>query len=268
MNQDLEFANYLADLAAGVTMAAFGFGERQSVERKADRTVVTATDQLAERVIRAAVRAEYPDDGVRGEEDGLAQGGNDRIWVIDPIDGTRMFAEGIPMWTTLIALRTAGEVVVGVADAPALGERVTAVRGEGAWSEGRQLHVSSVATLADAFVLHASVEEFVEEGQLDGLVRLVTSTRGSRGMADAWGHLLVARGAADVLVEASECFEWDWAATGLILSEAGGAISAVRGGSPTDGCRLLATNGLLDDQVRAVLGHGSDTNAARPPISP
>ena len=251
MDPDLLFALQLADMAAAVTMETFG--GRQQVDRKAESSVVTATDRLTEGVIRAAIKNQYPDDGVLGEEEGLTDGSSGRIWVIDPIDGTRNFAEGLPMWTTLIALKVNGEVRVGVADAPALDERTWAVRGQGAYLNDQPIHVSAVDSLAEAFVLHASVEEFVANGNLDGLVRLTTSARGSRGVADAWGHLLVARGAADVIVEASSCYEWDWAATSVILKEAGGRVSEVSGSGLAPGCRLMATNGRLDDGVRATL---------------
>jgi len=248
---DLAFAIHLADLAAAVTMPAFG--ARHPVMRKADDTPVTEVDRAAERVIRAAVRENLPDDGVLGEEDGLDPGTSGRVWVVDPIDGTRMFAEGIPMWTTLIGLREADGVTVGVADAPAMRERVSAVRGEGAWADGRRLRVSEVSVLADAFVLHASLEEFVTEGEVHGLLNLVKSVRGSRGMGDAWGHLLVARGAVEALVESAACFEWDWSATSVIVEEAGGSIRRRDGGPPVDGCKLLVTNGRVDDAVRAAL---------------
>jgi len=257
MDADLSFAEHLADLAASITMEAFG--GRQLVDIKSDLSVVTATDRLTEGVIRSAIRAEFPADGVLGEEEGLHEGTSDRVWVIDPIDGTRNFAEGLPMWTTLIGLRVGDEVRVGVADAPALFERTTAVRGQGAYLNDQRIQVSDVRSLSQAFVLHASVEEFVEQGGVDPLVRLTTSARGSRGVADAWGHLLVARGAADVIVEASDCFEWDWSATSVILHEAGGRLSEVSGHGLTPGCKLMATNGHLDDAVRAALsGEASD----------
>jgi histidinol-phosphatase len=251
VDPDLLFAFHLADLAAAVTMEAFG--GRQRVDIKADASVVTATDRLAEGVIRAAVQNQYPRDGVLGEEEGLTAGSSGRVWVIDPIDGTRNFAEGLPMWTTLIALKVDDEVRVGVADAPALEERSWAIRGQGAYLNDAPIHVSGVQTLSAAFVLHASVEEFVANGNVEGLINLTTSARGSRGLADAWGHLLVARGAADVMVEASSCYEWDWAATSVILEEAGGRLSEVSGAGRAPGCRLMATNALLDDQVRAAL---------------
>ena len=253
MNADLAFAEHLADLAAAVTMPAFG--ARHQPDRKADDTVVTAIDRAAERAIRTAVREQFPRDGVRGEEEGLDPGTSGRVWVVDPIDGTRMYVEGIPTWTTLIGLRDGTGTLVGVADAPALGERASAARGEGAWQDGRRLEVSAIDRLDEAFVLHASIEEFVAADQLDGLVRLATSARGSRGIAEAWAHLLIARGAAEVLLEVVPGYEWDWCATSLILSEAGGTISAVEGSAPYDGCQMLVTNGRLDDAVRDAL-HG------------
>jgi histidinol-phosphatase len=251
---DLAFALHLADLAAAVTLPAFG--PRQPVAHKADHTPVTELDRAAEAIIRAAVRETFPDDGVLGEEQGLDAGTSGRVWVVDPIDGTRMFAEGIPMWTTLIGLREPTGITVGVADAPALRERTSAVRGEGAWTNGRRLQVSRIAELSEAFVLHAALEEFVASDEVHGLLRLVRSARGSRGMGDAWGHLLVARGAAEAVVEAAPCFEWDWAATSLIVEEAGGSMGSLEGGRPTDGCRLVVDNGLLADAVRAELSAG------------
>ena len=251
MNPDLAFAAHLADLAAAVTMPAFG--HRHEVSRKADDTVVTAIDRATEHALRLAIRDHFPADGVRGEEEGLTPGTSGRVWVLDPIDGTRMYVEGIPTWTTLIGLRDDTGVIVGVADAPAMHERATAVRGEGAWLAGRRLQVSNVSALDESFVLHASIEEFTSVGQLDGLVGLVAAARGTRGIAAAWAHLLIARGSAEVLVEAIPGFEWDWAATSLILEEAGGHVTALEGGEPYDGCQMLVTNRLVDDAVRQAL---------------
>ena len=175
------------------------------------------------------------------------------MWVIDPIDGTKLFAEGIPLWTTLIGLRDGDEVVVGVADAPALHERFHASRGEGAWFNGERLRVSDVDTVAQAFVLHAGLDDFPGD-DLAGLLGLVDAARGSRGISDAWAHLLIARGAAEVLVEPAACHEWDWAATSIIVTEAGGQVTTLRGGAPVAGQGLLVSNGRVDDEVRAVLG--------------
>ena len=162
LDDDLALAHHLADVAAAVTLP--GFGARLDVELKADRTVVTALDAAAERAVRQALAEHRPDDGVLGEEHGLEPGRSGRVWVLDPIDGTRMYAEGIPLWTTLLALRDPSGVLVGVADAPASGLRQHAARGDGAWEDGARLAVSTIDRLEDAFVLHASVEEFAALG--------------------------------------------------------------------------------------------------------
>lgn len=256
-SDDLAIAHQLADIAAEVTMGAFG--SRLPVTLKTDASPVTAIDSAAERAIRTAVQRLCPGDGVLGEEEGLDRGTTGRVWVIDPIDGTAMFAEGIPLWTTLIGLRDAdGRISVGVADAPAIGERASAARGGGAFLGSRPLHVSDVDLLRDALVLHASVSDFAATDQLDPLLRLVSASRGTRGFADAWSHLLVARGSVEVAVEMLACYEWDWAATSVIVEEAGGSVSATDAIDPYPGCRLLVTNGLLDQQVRAVLDASPD----------
>ncbi|MFZ0324039.1 MAG: inositol monophosphatase family protein [Actinomycetes bacterium] len=252
---DLALAFALADAASAVTMR--GFGGRQRVELKADTTPVTELDAAAERAIRTMLEVHRPDDGVVGEEGGVTVGRGDRVWVLDPIDGTRMFAEGIPLWSTLIALRVGSEVVVSVADAPAVGERFHAVRGGGAWWDDRRVHVSDVDSLADSLVLHAALEEFARGTGVDALLQVVSSARATRGIADAWAHLLVARGAAEALVEQGPCFEWDWAATGLVVEEAGGRLTRLEGGPAQPGCHLLVSNGRVDDEIRQRLGLAS-----------
>ena len=251
MADDLAFAHHLADLAGQLTMSKFG--SRLPVELKSDLSPVTEMDAAAERLIRAEVSATFPDDGVLGEEDGLTEGTSGRVWVVDPIDGTKMFAEGIPLWTTLIGLCCNDQVTAAVADAPALGERYYATHGGGAFCGDERIRVSDVATLDEALVLHAPVEEFIRGIGLDALATVTTKARGSRGIGDAWAHLLVARGAADVLVEQGPCFEWDWAATSLIVSEAGGQLSRLEGGAPRPGCHLLVSNAQFDPSIRAVL---------------
>jgi histidinol-phosphatase len=255
---DLSFALELADAAASVTMAAFG--GRHFVDLKSDATPVTEVDHATERAVRDLVARHRPGDGVLGEEFGLDEGTNGRVWVVDPIDGTKMFAEGIPLWSTLVALRVDGDVVVAVADAPALGERFHAVLGGGAWFGGDRVEVSSVDALDGSLVLHAALEEFARPGGTgtDGLHRLSEVARHTRGIADGWAHLLVARGAAEALVEQGPCFEWDWAATGLVVSEAGGTLTRLEGGPAVPGCHLLVSNGRIDDEVRQVLGLGPE----------
>ncbi|MCZ3385979.1 MAG: histidinol phosphatase [Actinomycetia bacterium] len=267
---DLELALELADAAAAVTLSAFG--GRQHVRLKADATPVTEVDAAAENTIRGLIAEHRPNDGVLGEEGGLTPGTSGRVWVVDPIDGTRMFAEGIPLWTTLIALRlgdaVGGSIALGVADAPALGERYHAALGSGAWCNGRAVEVSTVDRLDDSFVLHAALEEFTRPTGtgLDALQRVLAGARASRGIGDAWAHLLVARGAAEALVEQGPCFEWDFAATSLIVAEAGGQLTRLEGGPPVDGGHLLVTNGRVDDEVRAALA--TPTKPGAPAVGP
>lgn len=251
MGDDLAFAEHLADLAAAVTLASFG--RRLPVTLKADDSPVTELDAAAERAIRAAIAVTYPDDGVLGEEGGEQPGTSGRTWVIDPIDGTKMFAEGIPLWSTLIGLKDEDGLVASVADAPAMHERYTAVRGGGASCNGEPIEVSRVSALREAFVVHAPLEDFAKGTGIDAITRVVTRAKASRGIADGYAHLLVARGAADVLVEQGECFEWDWAATSLIVAEAGGQISRLEGGPPTPGCHLLVSNARFDQETRVAL---------------
>ena len=251
LSADLAFAHELADAAAAVTLR--WFGHRLPVELKHDATPVTEVDRAAERAIRELVAARFPGDGVLGEEEGLDEGVNGRRWVVDPVDGTKLYAEGIPLWTTLIGLTVDGEAVLGVADAPALGDRYHATRDGGAWRGERRLQVSDVAELGAAFVAHSGVEEWIGGGRNDALLRVAARARGTRGLSDAWAHLLIAQGSVDVLLEHEPCFAWDWTATGVIVEEAGGRLTTLAGGSPTPGADLLVTNGVLHDEVLGVL---------------
>ena len=251
LTKDLAFALHLADVASEITMS--WFGHRLPVELKADDTPVTEVDRAVERAIREEIAAAFPGDGVHGEEEGLNAGTNGRLWLIDPVDGTKLFAEGIPLWTTLIGLRVDGEVAVGVADAPALGDRYHATRGGGAWRDDRHLRVSDVERLSEAFVAHSGVEEWVA-GDRDGSLRRVAErARRTRGLSDAWAQLLVAQGSVEALLEHEPCFEWDWAATGLIVEEAGGRLSTFAGRATTPGHDLLVTNGLVHDETLAAI---------------
>jgi histidinol-phosphatase len=258
LSADLAFAHELADAAARVTMS--WFGHRLPVELKDDETPVTEVDRRAEQVIRAAIGSRFPGDGVLGEEEGLDAGRNGRRWVVDPVDGTKLYAEGIPLWTTLIALEVDGATVVGVADAPAIGDRYHATRGGGAWRGDRRLLVSDVGSLAESFITHSGVEEWIAGGRSDALVRVAGRARRTRGLSDAWAHLLVAQGSVDALLEHEPCQAWDWAATGLIVEEAGGCLSTLAGDRPVAGGDLLVSNGIVHDEVLDTLGTVPSTN--------
>ena len=170
LSADLAFALGLADAAAQVTLA--GFGDRLPVVMKADDTPVTEVDRATEGVIRRRIADRFPDDEVLGEEEGLDEGSGDRVWIVDPVDGTKLYAEGVPLWTTLIALQVKGTVVLGVADAPALGRRYHATLGGGAWCGERRLSVSGVREIEAAFVVHSPLEEWVRADRNDGLLRV------------------------------------------------------------------------------------------------
>ena len=255
LSADLAFAHELADAAAEVTMS--WFGHRLPVELKDDETPVTEVDRRAEQVIRDAIAARHPGDAVLGEEAGLQEGTNGRRWVIDPVDGTKLYAEGIPLWTTLIALEVDGEAVVGVADAPAIGDRYHATRGGGGWRGERRLAVSSVPTLDRSFVAHSAMEEWIAGGRSDALMRVAAGARRTRGLSDAWAHLLVAQGSVEALLEHEPCQTWDWTATGLIVHEAGGCLSTLGGAPPAAGGDLLVSNGAVHREVVDVLAAGT-----------
>ena len=260
LSAELAFAHELADAAAAVTLR--WFGGRLPVELKADATPVTQVDRTVERTIREAVAARFPGDGVLGEEEGDSPGLNGRCWVIDPVDGTKLYAEGIPLWTTLIGLTIEAEPVLGLADAPAFGDRYHATIGGGAWRGDRRLSVSDVACLDEAFVVHSGVEEWIGGGRSDTLMRVAARSKGTRGLSDAWGHMLVAQGSVDALLEHEPCFAWDWTATGVIVREAGGRLSTLAGAPPSPGSDLLVTNGALHPEiVSALAGTGSTSSS-------
>jgi histidinol-phosphatase len=229
VNADLAYALELADAADALTAPRFRAADLR-VETKPDLTPVTDADHATERMLRARIAQDRPGETVFGEEEG--DDGGDVRWIVDPVDGTRNFSRGIPVWATLIALERNGQVVCGVVSAPALGRRWWAARGEGAFANGSPIGVSAIATLTDASVSCTYGRD---------LVRLESVVRHSRGLADFWHHMLVAEGALDAAVDA-ELKLWDYAALEPIVTEAGGRLGRF-------GEQIFSTNGLLHDQV-------------------
>ncbi|HYY08354.1 MAG TPA: inositol monophosphatase family protein, partial [Actinomycetota bacterium] len=182
---------------------------------------------------------------VTGEEHG--EGSGDRVWIVDPIDGTKNFADGVPIWATLLALQVDGRTELGLASAPAMSERYEAVRGEGARWNGREIRVSE-RPLAQAFLLFSTVDDWLGGAREEAFRALVRDTRRNRGFGEFWGHLLVARGAAEVMIE-PQLRIWDWAAIAAIVEEAGGRVTTFEGGPPWDGSSVLTTNGAVHDEV-------------------
>lgn len=226
MSADLDFALSLADEADALSRPRFRAADLH-VETKPDLTPVTDADRRIERALRERIARDRPGDGVLGEEEGDS-GGSVR-WILDPIDGTKNFSRGIPVWATLIALEREGEIVCGVASAPALGHRWWASRGEGAYRDGEPLHVSTIGRLEDATVSCAYARD---------LARFEDVVRHARGFGDFWQHMLVAEGAVDVAIDAVLA-RWDVAAIEVVVAEAGGRVDTLANG------QTVSTNGLL-----------------------
>ncbi len=250
--RELAFANELAEEAGRIALSFF----RGSfdVRLKVDKTPVTEADLAIEATVRAAVHERYPDDGVLGEEGG-AEGGGARRWIVDPIDGTKNFADGIQVWATLIALAVDDAPVLGVVNAAALGERYEALRGGGARLNGEPIHVSTADRIGRASVLHAGFVDWVDGEYGVPLLDLLRGARRNRGFGDFWGHVLVARGSADVCFE-PELATWDWAALEVVVEEAGGRMTQFDGSPLEHGGSVLTTNGNLHDEVLARLQSG------------
>jgi histidinol-phosphatase len=233
VDADLAFALSLADAADALTLARFRATDLR-VDTKADLTPVTDADRAVERLLRERVVVEREGEGVLGEEEG-DDGGSVR-WIVDPIDGTRNFSRGIPVWATLIALEREGERLLGVVSAPALGRRWWATRGGGAFANGERVCVSRVPAL-DAASISCSLAA--------DLVRLEPRVWHARGLGDFWQHVLVAEGALDAAVDAPLAL-WDHAAIEPIVAEAGGCVGEVNG-------QFVSSNGLLHDALAQCL---------------
>jgi histidinol-phosphatase len=255
---ELAFAHELVDIAARITR--HHVEHPVQVRHKEDATPVTDADIAVELALREATSMRFPGDGFVGEEGGRT-GSSHRTWIVDPIDGTKNFVDGIQVWATLVALEVDGTVMLGVVDAPHLGERYDAVRDQGARLNFDPIEVSDVPSLAQAFVLHSGVEEWLRGSRWDAFVGVVGDSRRTRGLSDFWGHVLVARGSADVLLEHEPCGVWDWAALRVVLEEAGGRMTTLDGEAPYDGCTLLSTNGRVHDEVLDRLRSGVSGSA-------
>jgi histidinol-phosphatase len=246
LDSDLALAHELADEADRLTLARFRAHDLV-VETKPDRTPVSEADRAVEAMVRQRVGAARHGDAVLGEEEGTT-GEGPRRWIVDPIDGTSNFIRGIPVYATLIALEQEGEMVVGVASAPALGRRWWASRGDGAFANGDPITVSKVARLEDAHLAYDSNVDLERKGflpQFEALERRVWRTR---GFGDFWCHMMVADGSIDVAVEPGPSL-WDLAALIVIVEEAGGRLTDMAGNRTADGGGAITTNGLLHDEV-------------------
>jgi len=221
---------------------------------KADNTPVTQADQEAEKAIRAILGRATPGCGFLGEEFGQ-EGSTSRRWIIDPIDGTKNFIRHIPIWAVLIALEEDGQVTTGVVHNPATGELFWARKGEGAWANGERLQVSTCVALKDAFLIHSGLNILRAAGYWAGFERLVDATSRQRGFGDYYGYSLVAEGKAEIYAEA-DLKPWDVAPMKILIEEAGGRLTDFAGKPDIYTGSVLATNGLLHDEVLRFLSRG------------
>ena len=275
---DLALAQALADLADAISLDRYQ-AQDLVVSTKPDNTPVTDADKAVETAIREALTSHREDDGLVGEEFGSDKGASGRYWIIDPIDGTKNFMRGVPIWATLIALvevdsSGSEEVIVGVVSAPALSRRWSAAQGRGAYvrlsglqnldhenlngdidlaltenstlySE-KKISVSKIAEISDASIAYSDFVGWAD--RLQDFQNLLTSAWRTRGIGDFWSHMLVAEGAIDVAIEPSLAL-WDMAALDIVVREAGGSFTDIAGAHGPFGASAISTNGTLHNAI-------------------
>jgi histidinol-phosphatase len=242
VNDDLQLALTLADISDRITL--HHFRGAFAVRTKEDQTPVTEVDEAVERAIRERLDRDRPDDAIVGEEFGKRRH-SARRWVIDPIDATRNYIRGIPVFATLIAL----DGKVGVVSAPALNRRWWASRGDGAFCDGHRIQVSKIDRFAEAQIGYDSVADFTTPAKF---LALMQKCGRARGFGDFWIHMLVAEGATEIAVEPKVAW-WDMAAVQIVVEEAGGRFTALDGQARADRGSGVSSNGLLHDAVLEAL---------------
>ena len=257
---DLRLAHLLADDADSLTTARFKALDLH-VMTKPDLTPVSDADQAVEESIRRTLSRARSRDAVTGEEQGTS-GHSQRRWIVDPIDGTKNFVRGVPVWATLIALAVDDEVVLSVVSAPQLQRRWWAMTGHGAWTgkslmKATRCQVSDVRRLEDASLSYSSLSGWEERGRLDDFVSLTRRVWRTRAYGDFWSYMLVAEGAVDIATE-PELETYDMAALDVIVREAGGQFTSLAGAPGPWGGNALATNGHLHEAALSFLGTASD----------
>jgi histidinol-phosphatase len=226
------------------------------VERKSDRSPVTVADRGAEQLLRDRILAAYPTDGIIGEEWGAVEGSSGYTWILDPIDGTKSFISGVPLYGTMIGIEHAGRSVAGYVYIPGLDEGVYAASGSGAWhfrgtDEPRQVFVSKKRSLAEALVVTSQVDTFAKRGAADVFAQLERSAYITRTWGDCYGYLLVATGRAEVMIDPM-LNVWDAAAVQPIIEEAGGTFTDWQGTPTIRAGEAVATNGLVFEEVLSI----------------
>jgi histidinol phosphatase-like enzyme (inositol monophosphatase family) len=232
------------------------FAEGVPADRKADDSPVTRADREAEWLLREAIQKAFPGDGVLGEEHGEIEGTSPYRWILDPIDGTKSFISGVPLFGTLIGVQRDGESVLGVIELPALDKRIHAATGQGAWwqegmGELRRAHVSTTPTLADGFYVTSEVRSFQKRSASIVHQQLEEASWYARTWGDCYGYFLVATGRATVMVDPA-LHVWDAAALLPVITEAGGAYTDWAGEPSTTSGDGVGSNGLVHAEVLAI----------------
>jgi histidinol-phosphatase len=225
-----------------------------AVELKADETPVTVADREAESLIRSALLGKFPNDSFLGEEHGDQPGSSGFRWIIDPVDATRNFVRNIPIWATLVGLEYRGEPIAGVIVVPAMGHTFRALRGDGAYRNDRPIRVSDVAALDQSTMFYTSLKWFTAAGREREFLELVRRTQTQRGFGDFYGHLLVAQGSGELMIEQGVHI-WDVAAVYPIVVEAGGKFTDWEGNATISRPDVIVSNGRVHDEVLRIVQH-------------
>jgi histidinol-phosphatase len=263
----VEVALAACDEADAISLASFRRAIR--IEAKPDASFVTEADTAVERAVRGRIAGRFPDHGLVGEEYGVEASASGRRWIIDPIDGTHNYMRGVPVYATLIALEIDDRLVVGAVSAPALHRRWFSWDGGGAWAvetvpggwdraSAMPLSVSEVDHLDEASLVYSSFPSIEDSGRAPGFRPLLGKVWRDRGLGDFYGYMLVAEGAAEVMIEA-ELKTWDLAGPRAVMEQAGARVTDIEGGEQMPAHGVLATNGRLHDTVlRELAGGGRD----------
>jgi histidinol-phosphatase len=246
----LQAVRECADVAGAFALGHYRSGV--AVEWKQDGSPVTIADRGAEQAAREWISSRFPDDGIVGEEFAETPGTSGRRWMIDPIDGTKSFVRGVPLWGSLVAVLEGERVIAGAASFPATRETITAATGCGCWHNGTRASVSAVSSLSAATVLTSDDRTFTPGESLDRWNALASRAAVVRTWGDAFGYLLVATGRADVMVDAI-VNAWDIACFAPIIQEAGGVFTDYAGRATAFGGSAIATNAALAADTRRIL---------------
>jgi len=248
LREILDFAMEAAWQAGRLTLRHFQTGV--AVEEKADESPVTIADKGAETLLREMIEARFPNDGIVGEEHADKEGTTGRRWILDPIDGTKSFVHGVPLYGVMVGVEVDDVPAVGVVNFPALNEMLSGAKGLGAWWNGRRAQVSSVSDMKDATVIMTSYMN--RYGKDDAIERLCGAAKLVRGWGDCYGYALVATGRAEVQLD-PKMNVWDCAALAPIMEEAGGTFTNWEGKATICEDEAVGTNGVLFDDVMAMI---------------